>query len=262
MKRLDKYLADAGCGTRSEVKQMIRKGRVRVNGQTVRQADTKIDETSDVVAADGQVICISSGPVWYMLHKPAGTVSATTDRREKTVMDLLQNVPGRDLFPVGRLDKDTEGLLLITNDGETAHRLLSPAHHVPKTYQVLLDAPAVPGMVEVFAHGLDIGDPKPAKPAELTVLPAGSFNVPGEVWDAAEEPQNTCGYALVTITEGRFHQVKRMFQAVDRKVLFLRRTVMGPIQLDPSLAPGQYRPLTDGEREALADAVKGNANDH
>ena len=231
MIRLDKYLCDAGIGTRSEVKNFIKKGRVSVNQTTVKSADMKINETVDVVAFDGKTIGLI-GLVYYMLHKPAGYISATTDSRDLTVLDLLKDAPGKDLAPVGRLDKDTEGLLLITNDGDLSHRLLSPRKHVDKTYLVHTRDKVTPQMALQLEQRLDIGDEKPTLPAKTVLL----------------EEENGL---LLTITEGRFHQVKRMLAAVGNEVVYLKRMSMGPLQLDPSLEKGQWRELTQQEKESL-----------
>ncbi len=249
MMRLDKYLADAGYGTRSEVKLLIRKSRVSVNGLIMKQADLKIDESKDKILVDGKAVDYQE-ICWYMLHKPAGTVSATQDRHDKTVMDLLEDAKGKELFPVGRLDKDTEGLLLITNDGQMAHDLLSPHKHVEKTYQVLLDSPVEEKAAEAFLKGLDIGEKRMTRPAVLKLLDSGAFDVPADFHDSGR----SYGYAEVTITEGRFHQVKRMFHAVGHEVVYLRRIRMGALNLDPSLSPGQFRSLTEEEIRLLQKA--------
>lgn len=230
--RLDKFLCDMGAGTRSEVKALIKKGRVTVDGSAAQKADQRIDEKTAAVCLDGQPL-IWAGTVYYILHKPAGVVTATRDAREKTVMDLLEGAPGRDLFPVGRLDKDTEGLLLITNDGNLSHRLLSPAKHVEKTYYVRTKAPVTPEMCRILEQGTDIGDDRPTLPAKAQKLPD-------------EE------HALyLTITEGRFHQVKRMLAAVGNEVIYLKRISMGPLVLEPSLQKGQWRTLTEEEKKDL-----------
>ena len=171
---------------------------------------------------------------YYMLNKPAGVVSAVTDTREKTVLDLLTGKKRKDLFPVGRLDKDTEGLLLITNDGELSHRLLSPSKHVDKTYFARIQGRATADDIRAFSEGIDIGDEKPALPAVLKILKTG---------DTSE--------VEITIQEGRFHQVKRMFEAVGKKVIYLKRLSMGSVVLDETLPPGGYRELTKEELERL-----------
>ena len=225
--RLDKFLADAELGTRSEVRQLLKKGLVTLNGEIVKKPDIKIDPASDRVLFDGKEI-FSEKDVYFMLNKPAGVVSATEDRKEKTVLDLFsQEDRRRDLFPVGRLDKDTVGLLLITNDGALSHRLLSPRRHVDKTYLVHLDRPIPVDAEKQMEKGLDIGDEKPTLPARLEVLSETT--------------------ARITIHEGRFHQIKRMFHVVGCEVIYLKRLSMGSLTLDPALEEGCYRRLTPEE---------------
>lgn len=233
--RLDKYLADMGVGTRTEVKQLIKKGRVTVDGSITKKPETKIDEGKVSVCVDGEAVSYVHFE-YYMLNKPAGVVSATEDRRDKTVVDLIDSRRRKDLFPVGRLDKDTEGLLLITNDGALAHRLLSPRKHVDKTYYAKVRGAVTENTVERFASGLDIGERKPeiTMPANLQILKEGEIS---EI--------------RLTIQEGKFHQVKRMFQAVDMEVLYLKREAMGELLLDEGLIPGEYRQLTKDELETL-----------
>ena len=238
MLRLDRYLAEMGAGSRQEVKKYIRKGKVKVNGDTVRNPEQKVDEFRDRICLDEKEIAYASFE-YFMLNKPAGVVSATEDRREKTVLDLIQSKKRKDLFPVGRLDKDTEGLLLITNDGMLAHRLLSPGKHVDKTYFVRVQGRVTEKEVELFGKRVNIGTsekPEWTMPAELTVLESGEIS---EV--------------RLTIQEGKYHQIKRMFQAVDMKVLYLKRERMGSLKLDLSLKPGQYRALTQEEIQRVAD---------
>lgn len=231
--RLDKYLADMGCGTRSEIKIRIRKGAVSVNGITVKSADTKIYPGEDKVCIDGNEIVYETYS-YYLLHKPAGCVSATEDRHDRTVLYYLPKERRKDLFPVGRLDKDTEGLLLLTNDGELAHRLLSPKKHVEKTYYAEIDGEVRKEDADSFAEGISIGDEKLTLPAKLDILSAGAVSK-----------------VRVTICEGRYHQIKRMFEAVGKKVRYLKRISMGPLTLDETLKPGEYRRLTADEIERL-----------
>lgn len=233
--RLDKYLAQMSIGTRSQVKQMVRKGQVCVNGTVVKKPEYKVDPDQDQVVADG-VKTKYVHEEYIMLNKPSGVVSATKDPREKTVLDLIDGQKRKDLFPAGRLDKDTEGLLLLTSDGELAHRLLSPKKHVDKTYYARIQGRVTNEDVKVFLKGLDIGDEKPALPAVLQVL------IEGEISEI-----------LITIQEGRFHQVKRMFKAVDKKVVYLKRISMGSLVLDETLMPGQYRNLTEEEIQRLKE---------
>ena len=227
--RLDKYLADMGKGTRSEVKKAISKGLVRVNNVIVKKPETKLDTDSDHVLFDGVLVGYAQHE-YYMLNKPAGVISATEDKREKTVIDLITEKKRKDLFPVGRLDRDTEGLLLISNDGELAHRLLSPSKHVDKVYYAKIDGKVTIEDVEAFQQGVDIGEEKLTRPAKLRILKSG-----------------TQSEIELTICEGKFHQVKRMFQAVGKEVVYLKRLQMGTLILDESLKPGEYRELTEQE---------------
>ena len=233
MMRLDKYLAEMGVGTRQEVKKQIRQGKATVNGTVVKAADTKIDETSDEVTISGRNISYVSYE-YYMLNKPAGVVSATEDRRDTTVIDLIKEKKRKDLFPVGRLDKDTEGLLLITNDGDLAHRLLAPKKHVDKVYYAKIDGMVTEEDVKRFAEGIDIGaeEEEMTRPAKLDIM------------KSAEESE-----IRLTIHEGKFHQVKRMFLAVGKEVTYLKRERMGTLCLDENLKPGEYRLLTEEEIE-------------
>ncbi len=226
--RLDKYLALNGIGSRSQVKDMIKKGRIRINGEPAKKPEQKINPDVDQVAVDGQSFSFSD-QVYYMLHKPAGVITATEDKRHQTVLDLLED-KRTDLFPVGRLDIDTEGLLLITNDGDTGHRLLSPKRHVDKVYYVETDLPIPADAKDKMEAGIEFSD-FASMPAQLEVL--------GET------------KAKLTIHEGKFHQVKRMFEAVGTTVVYLKRLSMGPLVLDESLAKGEYRKLTEAEIEAI-----------
>lgn len=228
--RLDKFLAEVNIGTRSQVKTAVRKGLITVNGEIVKQPEYKVNPDIDTVMYAGKVFHYEQY-VYYMLHKPAGVVTATKDNVCKTVMDLLDTEGRKHLFPVGRLDKDTEGLLLITDDGGLAHELLSPAKHVDKTYLAHLEHPLSEKAKEMLESGVDIGDEKPTLPALVK--------------DAAE--QENCPAIYITIREGRFHQVKRMLEAVDNKVIYLKRLSMGNLHLDESLALGESRKLTQEE---------------
>ena len=228
--RLDKYLAEMGAGTRKEIGKAVRAGRVTVNGQTVKNAAMQVT-AEDEVSMDGVSVEYEEY-VYYMLNKPAGVISATEDARERTVLDLISERQRKGLFPVGRLDRDTEGLLLITNDGGLAHRLLSPRHHVDKVYYARLDGPVGEAEKALFAQGLIVDETLTALPAELEIL----------------EPATE---VRVTIREGKFHQVKRMFEAVGREVLYLKRLSMGPLALDESLPKGDYRRLTAEEESAI-----------
>ena len=233
--RLDKYLADMGIGTRTEVKKAITKGRVRVNEETVKRPEIKIDTEKDHVFYQGQMVAYAEYE-YYMLNKPAGVVSATEDKNDSTVLDLIDEKQRKDLFPVGRLDKDTEGLLLITNDGELAHQLLSPKKHVDKVYFARIDGKVTEEDVRRFAEGIEIGEEKPTLPAHLAILKSDEIS---EI--------------RLTIRAGKFHQVKRMFHAVGKEVIYLKRLQMGSLVLDSRLALGEYRKLTGQELEALRD---------
>ena len=233
MMRLDKFLCETGFGTRSQVKVLLKKGLVTVNGVSVKRPEEKIEEERDLVVCNGKK-AVYAPFVYLMLHKPAGVVSATEDRVERTVLDLLKEQDRRGLFPVGRLDKDTEGLLLLTNDGALAHELTSPKKHVDKTYYARIAGLVTEEHVERFREGLSIGEKRPTLPAVLRILRSGEVS----------EVQ-------VTIREGKYHQIKRMFEAVGFKVLYLKRLSMGSLKLDEHLKPGEYRPLTGQEIEAL-----------
>lgn len=231
--RLDKFLCEMNIGTRSQVKNLLRLGQVTVNGTPAKKGEQQIDEASDTVCFQGKLLRYEPF-VYYMLNKPRDTVSATRDNLSATVTELLEKEGRSDLFPVGRLDKDTTGLLLLTNDGELAHRLLSPKKHVSKTYLVTLEQPLSREAVLRLETGVDIGEKRPT-------LPAKAVPVSGQ-------------QLLLTIHEGKFHQVKRMLQAVDNRVLALERTAFGGLTMDASLAPGEYRPLTPEEISVLKSA--------
>lgn len=235
--RLDKYLSLSGERSRSEAGKLIRSGAVRVDGQVALRPETQVTESSQVLLA-GQPIGDSSKQ-YYMLHKPAGVLTAARDSRASTVMDLVpESLHRRKVLPVGRLDKDTTGLLLMTNDGELAHFLLSPNRHVWKQYRATVTGRLTETEVHAFSQGLQLSD-FVAKPAKLTVLAA-----------AAEQ-----SVALVEVREGKFHQVKRMFAATGHEVTALHRASFGPLQLAEDLPEGQYRPLTDAEIEALRQSI-------
>ena len=230
MIRLDKYLCEMEAGTRSEVKAFIKKGRVTVNGETAKSPEQKVDETKDTVTLDGHSFSYQKY-FYYMLHKPAGVVTAGRDHHDQTVLDLLVDAPGKDLSPVGRLDKDTEGLLLLTDDGELAHRLLSPRHHVDKVYLVEIDGQVNHADTAAFEAGLTLGDGTQCMPAGLEDLGPG--------------------LCRVTLREGKFHQVKRMLAQRGKPVIGLKRLSMGPLELDQALQPGEFRPLTTEELAQL-----------
>lgn len=224
--RLDKFLCDTAGLTRTEAKNAVKKGQIAVNGQVQKTADFKVKETTDTVTFQGKPLSYAAFH-YYMLHKPAGVITATEDKKESTVMDILREEKVKNLFPVGRLDKDTEGLLLITDDGELAHNLLSPKKHVDKEYLVKVRDSISEEDCKKLAEGVDIGDEKPTAPAKVERV--------------AEKE------ILLTIREGRFHQVKRMLQAVGNEVLYLKRLSMGSLRLPKDLEKGAYRPLSEDE---------------
>lgn len=234
LERLDKILASTGRWSRREVKELVRAGRVCVNGEAAHSPEEKVERDRDELCVDGErVFCARF--TYLMLHKPAGLVSATEDPREPTVLTLLpKHLQRIGLFPVGRLDKDTEGLLLLTNDGPLAHALLAPKRHVDKTYFVQVEGRLDRADAEAFAGGMTLGDGLVCLPALLELL-----DCPGG------------DRALVTLREGKYHQIKRMLAARGKPVVYLKRLSMGPLTLDPSLEKGQWRPLTVEEREAL-----------
>ncbi len=234
MIRLDKYLADMSFGTRSEVKKEIRKGFVCVDGSVVKDAGMLLHGTESVTFKGERVVYEKT--VWYMLNKPSGVVSATEDKTQRTVLDFITEGRKKDLFPVGRLDIDTEGLLLLTNDGKMAHRLLSPAHHVEKTYFARVNGRLTEEDIRAFAEGIELSEDFTALPAKLEIVSSGEISE-----------------ACVTICEGKFHQVKRMFLKRGCEVIFLKRLSMGPLQLDESLDPGGYRRLTEEEIRLLEE---------
>lgn len=228
--RLDKYLTTIGIGSRSQSKQLIKKGKIKVNNEIINKPEFHVDENKDVVSFD-DVNLEYHRFYYYMLNKPTGVISATEDFQCKTVMDIMDVTPKNGLFPVGRLDKDTEGLLLITNDGELSHCLLSPSKHVEKKYFVKTDGVIKQEYVPLFKEGLDIGEKKNTKPSNLYIINENS--------------------AYITITEGKYHQVKRMFKHFKLNVIYLKRISMGPLKLDENLAVGEYRLLYDNEIKEL-----------
>lgn len=232
MIRLDKFLSEMSGWTRSEVKKIVRTGSVTVDGNEVKKPETKIDEKLSIVRVDGRQIKYNKYE-YYMLNKPKGFVSATTDREHKTVVDIISSSEKKDLFPVGRLDIDTEGLLLITNDGELAHRLLAPKNHVEKTYYVEVSGILDDVDVDAVEEGLDIGEEKKTIPAKMEILKT--------------DIQNNISSCYLTIHEGKFHQVKRMMKKLGKTVTYLKRVSMGSLILDSKLKKGNYRKLTEQE---------------
>lgn len=259
--RLDKYLAHANMGTRSEVKKLIRSGRVFLNGMTAKKPEEKVFDDSEVVV-DGEVISQKEYE-YFMLNKPQGVVSATQDFAEKTVIDLITCPHSRELFPVGRLDKDTEGLLLLTNDGGLAHQILSPKRHVSKRYLVRVEGKVTEEDVALLENGIDIGDEKLTKPAIVANIcfydlserkvEAVRNGLELTVTDEARRSLERTDTDIVqtslelTITEGRYHQIKRMFAKIGKPVQYLKRFSMGSLELDHSLELGEFRPLTEEE---------------
>lgn len=242
MMRLDRFLSETTPDSRSEARKHIRSGRVSVNGETVRSPEARVDEKSDKIRVDGKEI-VYRKYIYLMLNKPAGYLSAVEDARDPVVTDL---VPGHlrhyRVFPVGRLDKDTEGLLLLTNDGQFDHSLMSPGRKIVKRYAAVLDRPAVPDDVETFRRGMVFSD-FTAAPATLEI-----------------DKEDPCR-VVIGITEGKFHQVKRMCRQVGKTVLALKRTAIGPLKLDETLAPGEVRELTEEEIELLLSAPAAPAPD-
>lgn len=232
--RLDKFIAGCGIGSRKDVKALIRAGRVQVNDTIAKREAVQVDEKQDSIKLDGELLFYTRFQ-YLMLHKPAGVVSATFDQHFQTVLDLVpEQYRHFDLFPVGRLDIDTTGLLFLTNDGALAHRLTSPRHHAEKTYFVRVDGFVGETDVLAFRDGIRLDDGYLCKSAALRIVSAG----------AESEVE-------LTIHEGKFHQVKRMFEAVGKRVLVLKRLSMGGVTLDPSLPEGEMRPLTQAELEKL-----------
>lgn len=238
--RLDKYLAEVGLGTRSEVKTLLKKKRVTVAGKLVVDGKTKLEPTKVEVCLDGEPLSYQTF-YYYMFNKPQDVLSATVDRKQKTIIDLLALSDQRaDLFPVGRLDKDTTGLLLVTNDGALAHELLAPKKHVAKTYRAKLAGIATEETIATFKQPLELKNGEVTKPAELKILSSDSKQAESSV--------------EITITEGKYHQIKRMFAAVGLHVLTLKRLKMGNLSLDEKLKAGQYRALTSDELTSLKNS--------
>ncbi len=231
MERLDKVLAGTGRWSRREVKLLVRQGLVRLNGAAAGSAEEKCDPETAVITVNGETVVLRRF-TYVLLHKPGGVLTATEDRRQETVMELLpQELRRVGLAPVGRLDKDTEGLLLLTNDGELTHRLLSPKYHVDKRYFARVDGHLTAAHAEVFAKGMTLGDGLKCLPARLEIL-----------------PDNGC---IVTVREGKFHQVKRMLASCGAPVVYLKRLSMGPLVLGDELGRGEHRMLRDEEVAAL-----------
>ena len=230
MIRIDKYLCDNAGLSRSEAKKAVLSSKVTINSIPVKRCEAKLLEGSDTVTLNGEPIVYEKYS-YYMLNKPAGYVSANSDSKEKTLMELLSSEKKKNLSCVGRLDKDTTGLLIITNDGELLHKLISPKRNVYKDYLVTIVKPLTPAEIKTLEDGVDINDPMPTKPAKVKVIDDSNI--------------------ILSITEGRFHQVKRMLIAVGNAVVKLKRLSEGPLKLDDSLSEGSYRKLTAQEIEML-----------
>lgn len=264
--RLDKFLASCSGSTRSEVKKQLKQHRVTVNGETEKRPERRVDPETDEIRADGKLL-VYQPFVCLMFHKPAGCVTATEDRRQKTVMDFIDHPRSRELFPVGRLDVDTEGLLLIMNDGDLAHRMLAPKYHAEKTYFARVAGEVIQEDAQAFATGVEIGEKSPTLPAKLEILDVYDRRVDmdhGKMEDFAKQyagawpDEDVVSEVYLTICEGKFHQVKRMFEARGKKVLYLKRISMAGLELDETLAPGMWRELTKEEMERLLGYVRGN----
>jgi len=312
--RLDKFLADMGVGSRSDLKKAIRKSLVTVNGAVEKDPGAQVS-AEDRICFDGAEIRYAEQQ-YYMLHKPAGVLSASEDRRQTTVVDLIRDAAStdasaanasaadhhaagghadgsiarstedalvrKDLFPVGRLDKDTEGLLIITNDGPLAHQLLVPKHHIDKTYYAIVTGTITEDDQRAFTRGIRYDEKLTALPATLRVLSTGKTvadlrralgftatserllrtRLAGPAFVGAEEPADITDDTLVseveiTIQEGKFHQIKKMVKALPggKEILYLRRITMGALRLDPALAPGEFRKLSEDEIKILKDAT-------
>lgn len=261
--RLDKFLTMNGCGTRSEVKKLLKNGTVTVNGIPIKKPESKLDPAKDCVTVSGREL-VYEPFLCLMFHKPAGCITATSDRSQRTVMDYVEHERKDELFPVGRLDIDTEGLLLLMNDGDLAHRMLSPRHHVEKTYFARVEGAVDEADVQAFAEGIDIGEKQLTLPAKLQILKVyrdHSVDDLPQIYEGADTKQegvSCCEQETpakqtifseieLTICEGKFHQVKRMFAARGKKVVYLKRISMAGIRLDQELALGQWRTLTEEE---------------
>lgn len=232
--RLDRVLGHVGYGSRKEVQQLIKKKKVSVDGAIVKKVDVNVNPATQIIQVAGEAIDYQEF-YYYLLNKPDGYISATEDPRDATVLDLLEERDrNKELFPVGRLDKDTEGLLLLTNDGKLAHALLSPKKHIDKLYYAKVQGEIVEEDCRAFEQGITMRDGTAYKPGKLEILSSGEMS---EV--------------LVTIKEGKFHQVKRMIQAVGKEVVYLKRLQMGELKLPEDLSLGEYRQINEEERKIL-----------
>ncbi len=234
--RLDKYLTGARIGSRSEVKDLIRKGCVKANGTVIKDVSYHVLPDDEIFVNNSTVTYKEH--VYYMLNKPAGYVSATEDNKDKTVLDLFPEKLRKGLFPAGRLDKDSVGLLIITDDGDFAHRLMSPRKHVDKRYLIRIDAPLLAEDAQAFSEGIVLADNTVFRSATLEI--------------SHEDPTE----AVVTISEGKYHQIKRMTESRGKKVIYLKRLSVGNLMLDPDLPEGSYRELSDEEVETISDGFE------
>lgn len=255
--RLDKFLGEMGIASRSQIKEMAKKGRIAVNGQMQKRSDCKIEPEKDRIEVDGKYIPYTAVEYW-MLNKPKGVVSATEDNRYPTVVSLVKEAKRKDLFPVGRLDIDTEGLLLLTNDGDLAHRLLSPKNHVDKVYVARIEGELPADCCAQVENGLVLEDGTKTLPGKLEIL-SGELLGDGGALPPNFPLKKPAGTKIrLTIQEGKFHQVKRMVEALGCRVVDLKRISMGAIVLDDGLAPGEYRALTEEEKKLLGLCVGGS----
>ena len=239
MIRLDKFLCEMQIGSRREIKEFAKRGRIKVNGNVIKSTDLKIHPNVDHVYVDNKKVDFVQFE-YFMMNKPQGVISATKDEKETTVVDLIKDSARVDLFPVGRLDKDTEGLMVITNDGEMAHRILSPSKHISKTYFARIDGVVTAEDVVRFANGITLADGTVTRPANLVILKA----------------DNGISEVEVKIYEGKYHQIKRMFAACGKHVIYLKRLAMGRMMLDNSLKPGEYRRMTDEEVKLMTENME------
>lgn len=267
--RLDKYLAEMSYGTRNEVKKIIRSGSVTINGVPAVKPETKVNELSDIVYIGDKRISYSQY-VYYMLNKPAGCVSATKDNMHKTVIDLLKENIGNntrdDIFPAGRLDIDTEGLVLLTNNGALAHMLLSPRRHIDKAYYIVAEGIITDEGIKQLTEGIDIGDSTltlPAQAENIKLCNIGELSK--DIQDIIKSKYNENSSQIpagkvytsmeLVLHEGRYHQVKRMIEAAGSKVLYLKRIRMGTLWLDGTLLPGECRELSAEEARQLENII-------
>ena len=236
--RLDKFLKECGVCTRSDSKKILKKGLISVNGVIIKDDSYKIDENKDIVKYNDEVIKYEEF-VYLMINKPAGVISATEDSKDKTILDLVSEYKHKELFPFGRLDKDSVGLIILSNDGKLGHELLSPKHHVDKKYYLKIDGKLDENDVISFNDGITLEDDYKCKSAKLEIIKSD---------DISE--------CYVTISEGKFHQLKRMFKMVNKEVVYLKRITFGNITLDGSLKEGEYRKLSNEEIELLKQSNK------